>query len=214
MQHGNGHQSLQIKSFSLKKDGYTFIGWSAHLDSSEAEYVPGDYCVFDAAVHVLTLYPVWKPNTQTIVFEADGCEENVESIATITGAQITLPECKFTKRGYHCNKWVVKENTSEVYNAGQTIVISKSMSLSPVWEPNENSIKFNANGGSGTMDDQHIGTDNTVTLSACTFTAPEGYYFAGWSSSSDGEVKYNDCANITSNGTSVINLYAVWKPIQ
>lgn len=214
LQYGKGHQSLRIKSFSLKKDGYTFIGWSTHPNSSKAEYSPDDYYAFEANVNTLTLYPVWEPNAQIITFEADGCEESMESIATETGAQITLPECKFTKYGYHCNKWVAKGNISEVYNVGQAITVSKSMSLSPLWEPNENSIKFNANGGFGKMEDQRIDTDNTIPLNACSFTAPNGYYFVGWAFSPDGEVEYNDCSKIISNGTSVINLYAIWKTIE
>ena len=82
-----------------------------------------------------------------------------------------------------------------------------------VWLPNKNSIVFNSNGGEGNMPNQSIFTNETISLATCTLNAPKGYYFAGWSSSPDGEVEYNDCSNITSNGESVINLYAIWKPI-
>jgi hypothetical protein len=47
-------------------------------------------------------------------------------------------------------------------------------------------VKFDANGGKGTMRDVTFSGDNKYTLPDCTFTAPEGKMFDGWSF--DGEV--------------------------
>ena len=47
-------------------------------------------------------------------------------------------------------------------------------------------ITFNANTGSGTMESvEYVGA---YTLPACTFTAPDGKQFKGWSTSANGEV--------------------------
>ena len=71
---------------------------------------------------------------------------------------------------------------------------------------------FDANGGAGTMDNQMI--DNSGTLTANTFTR-EGYTFAGWATSPNGEKVYNDGQEVTatSEDKGPVALYAVWTPI-
>ena len=76
-------------------------------------------------------------------------------------------------------------------------------------------ITFNSNGGSGSMTDQTI-TDRSGTLNANAYTK-NGYVFAGWSDSANGDVIYNDrvpLANLELSTNSAQNvLYAVWKPV-
>ena len=68
-------------------------------------------------------------------------------------------------------------------------------------------ITFNANTGSGTMENvEYVGA---YTLPDCTFTAPDGKQFKGWATSSDGEV----INETTYNVTEPVTLYAVWKNI-
>ena len=74
-------------------------------------------------------------------------------------------------------------------------------------------VRFNANGGEGTMNDEMFIYGGEKALPANAFTRG-GYAFAGWSTSPDGEKVYDDKANILNlsiiNG-AVINLYAVWE---
>ena len=66
-------------------------------------------------------------------------------------------------------------------------------------------VKFNANGGTGTMTD--VETIGDYTLPVCTMTAPVGHQFKGWATSANGEV-------ITSlNVTEDVELFAIWEPI-
>ena len=53
-------------------------------------------------------------------------------------------------------------------------------------QPTTYSVSFDANGGTGTMDP--IETTGSVTLPQCTFTAPDGYGFAGWKTDGDDTV--------------------------
>ena len=65
-------------------------------------------------------------------------------------------------------------------------------------------VSYNANGGSGEMEDS---TGTTVTAATNTFTAPTGKAFKNWNTESDGSgTSYNAGASITSNET----LYAQW----
>ena len=75
------------------------------------------------------------------------------------------------------------------------------------------SVKFNANGGTGTMANESFtyGTAKALTANAFTRT---GYTFQGWATSASGNKVYNDkqsVSNLTETSGAVVNLYAVWK---
>ena len=83
------------------------------------------------------------------------------------------------------------------------------------WEPVKYSIKFNANGGSGTMTNQTgLKYDNTYNLKANTFTR-SGYTFKGWNRKADGSgTSYANKAaikNLASTNGGLVTLYAQWK---
>ena len=74
-------------------------------------------------------------------------------------------------------------------------------------------VKFNANGGTGSMANQSFtyGTEKALTANAFTRT---GYTFQGWATSASGAKVYNDkqsVSNLTATAGAVVNLYAVWK---
>ena len=72
-------------------------------------------------------------------------------------------------------------------------------------------ISFNANGGSGVMDNENI--DDSGILTPNTFTRGS-YNFLGWALSPSGEVVYTDQAAITAgkNDKGPVTLYAKWAP--
>ena len=68
-------------------------------------------------------------------------------------------------------------------------------------------ITFNANSGGGEMESvEYVGA---YTLPNCTFTAPDGKQFKGWSTSANGEV----ISGATYNVTEPVTLYAIWEDI-
>ena len=74
-------------------------------------------------------------------------------------------------------------------------------------------VKFNANGGTGTMANQSFtyGTAKALTANAFTRT---GYVFQGWATSASGGKVYNDkqsVKDLTTTSGAVVNFYAVWK---
>ena len=74
-------------------------------------------------------------------------------------------------------------------------------------------VKFNANGGTGSMANQSFtyGTAKALTANAFTRT---GYVFQGWATSASGGKVYNDkqkVQDLTTSSGAVVNLYAVWK---
>ncbi|MFC2662863.1 MAG: InlB B-repeat-containing protein, partial [Eubacterium sp.] len=78
--------------------------------------------------------------------------------------------------------------------------------------PLQYDVKFNANGGSGSMSAQSMTYDQDAALTKNAFTK-DGCTFKGWATTADGAVKYHDgetVKNLTGDETEV-TLYAVWE---
>lgn len=70
-------------------------------------------------------------------------------------------------------------------------------------------VTFNNGGGSGTMATDYTTVDEDYTLPACTFTAPEGKHFAGWSINGADPVNANTTYEVPDQ-TASLTLTAVW----
>jgi len=74
-------------------------------------------------------------------------------------------------------------------------------------------VTYNANGGTGSMADQHINLDIDQNLRANTFLR-SGYVFTGWNTAPDGSgASYADGAKVRNLGENdeVVTLYAIWQ---
>ena len=82
------------------------------------------------------------------------------------------------------------------------------------WTPYTGTIKFDANGGSGSMDDMtDVTHDEDRDLPANTFIK-DGYTFLGWSTSAGGQVVKGDQAsadNLITWKNQTVTLYAQWE---
>lgn len=74
--------------------------------------------------------------------------------------------------------------------------------------PDNVTVTFNANGGTGTMTDQTISYNTSTRLKPNEFTR-EGYTFQGWATTADGSVAYDDKSLVTFKRRTT-TLYAVW----
>ena len=224
LKHSNGtYRYIDAKWHSLietplnieTKQGYTFAGWSK-TNGGNVDYALGEQCYIPVEQEYLILYPVWSPNDCIVAFNANGGSGTMDNQIVKVDKTTLIKECDFQKIGYHIGGWTANNNSfitssdSKYYiNCG----INESVTLSVIWQPNNNTIVFNANGGTGLMDNQSIKTDETLALNKCTFIAPTGYYFAGWSTSQTGAVEYTDCDNYTCGTAPTYNLYAIWSPL-
>lgn len=190
------------------KTGYVFEKWSSEIPAT-------------MPVGGLSVTANWTPITYTVVYEGNGntAGEMPNSTHTYDAAQ-KLTTNAFSKTGYTFAGWNTQAdgngttyaNEAEVKNLASTNVEVK---LYAQWTANNYTVKFDANGGNGTMEDQPFTYDTEQALNENKFTpTDETFVFAGWAETADGEVVYNDknaVKNLTADADGVVTLYAVWK---
>ena len=136
------------------------------------------------------------------------------------GTAITLTANAFTRTGYTFLGWSTSSSaTSAAYTDGQSVKNLTStdgaiINLYAVWKANTYTVKYNANGGSGSMSNSSHTYDVEKTLTANAFTR-SGYTFLGWSTSSSATsatyTNSQSVKNLTSTDGGTVNLYAVWN---
>ena len=92
-------------------------------------------------------------------------------------------------------------------------LVTFDKTLSANYEFNSYSVKFDPNGGSGTMADQACRYTVPFKLEECRFTR-DGYVFDGWSLSPQGPAEYadrDDACNLCGENGGCITLYAQWR---
>ena len=160
-----------------------------------------------------------KRNEHTITFDANGGsepEDLPEEVTTampakkvLRGSEYSLPECEFiAPEGKQFKAWEI-DGTEYPVNA--PVTVTADITVKALWEdappaPDEYTVRFNANGGGGTMADV-TGVSGSYTLPACGFTEPEGKQFKGWSTGADGSV----ISGMTYEVNSDTTFYAIWE---
>lgn len=154
--------------------------------------------------------------------------------------------CQPIRTGYTFNGWTVTSgNGSVLYNApgenfysfynndnynsiahsgntyGYYYYINNESSpthstITAQWTAHTYYVRYNANGGSGTMNNSTHTYDVAKTLTSNAFTKT-GYTFLGWSTSSTATsatyTNQQSVSNLTTTNGATVDLYAVWSPI-
>ena len=138
-----------------------------------------------------------------------------------TDAKLTLPKNP-TKTGYEFVEWVDEKGNS-VGKAGDSVTITKNTTLTAKWSPISYNVKFDANGGDGSMQSQKFVYGTKQALTKNTFTKYH-HELIGWNddekAAKNEVVKYKDgesVLNLSSTKDASVTLYAVWhknwKPV-
>ena len=211
----NEGESVTLPAAPAAAAGYAFSGWYVGSDPLTGEtYTP------TASVTVTAQF---APITYTVEFSANGGSGDGMASMTFTyDAPQALTANTFTRTGYTFAGWTTNsEGTQAEYTDGQSVSnlttqANATVTLYAVWTTNAYTVKFNANGGQGTMADQTFayGTSQTLTRNAFTYA---GHIFEGWATSQDGDVEYEDeesVLNLTAEANGSVTLYAVWMANQ
>ena len=209
------------------KTGQEFAGWNTKQDGTGKNILSSD--IYTTA-GTTTLYAQYKANTYRIVLDNQGATTagTLEYFQKYNAGNYTTQECNTAiasivipqKKGYTFGGYYTGTNGSGTQHINSAGVIGSTKTtftvdttLYAAWTENSYTIRYHANGGTGTMADTEAVYDTSVTLRANSFERI-GYTFIGWSASPTGSKVYNDLdsvKNLTAASGEVITLYAVWS---
>ena len=178
--------------------GHKFVGWDASYSNVVSD------------VTVNALYEEGK--SYKVRFEpGDGVTGSMDDMKYFAEVEQGIASNAFVKVGYVFVGWAVEEGGDAVYADGQVVSFTADTTLYAVWTPIEYVVKFDPNGGEGTMGDQEFVYDQAQPLAACEFTSDLA--FLGWATDAAGGVVFADgetVSNLTAEDGGTVTLYAVW----
>lgn len=125
-------QALTLSTTKPTRTGYSFLGWSTSSTATSATYSAGGSYTTDAAV---TLYAVWKANTYTVKYNANGGTGAPASQTKTYGVTLTLSSTKPTRTNYNFKGWSASSTaTTATYAAGGSYTSNAAVTLYAVWE--------------------------------------------------------------------------------
>ena len=168
-----------------------------------------------------TLYAQWAPTTYTVTFnehDATG-HGTISTDATYDAAMPTIAVP--TRVGYIFGGYWDGENGTgtQYYNENglseHNWDKASDTELHAQWTGIRYTVAFDANGGTGTMEEQTMQygvsadlTDNDEDITR------DGYYFLGWNTNMDGTgtaiYNHKNVSNLTSTQGATVTLYAQW----
>ncbi|RGH19362.1 hypothetical protein DWV75_02045 [Ruminococcus sp. AF12-5] len=124
--------NLTLSSTKPTRTGYTFLGWSTSPTATSATYQPdGTYTSNSGA----TLYAVWKINTYTVSYNANGGSGAPGNQTKTYGSNLTLSSTKPTRTNYNFKGWSKDKNAvTATYSAGGVYTEDTAVTLYAVWE--------------------------------------------------------------------------------
>lgn len=228
-QYAVGNAYLNQNTFV--RPGYRFLGWSetedgtgtSYADKAKFQGVPANngatvtlYAQWQAYSSVTIRYTAFPNDLGTVILNKEGQTASAATEETgspdpalraIVGAT-AKPKDGCTFKGWYdqqknqCSKdlsFVPQAGTDNLYQSGSYVA---------VFEAQQYTLRFNANGGEGTMGDLTYTHGQDQSLTKCGFTRA-GYAFLGWATAANGGVAYHDQQSLSI--TQDTTLYAVWK---
>ena len=214
-----------LSSTKPTRSGYKFLGWSTSSSATSASYDPGDTFSNEGNT---TLYAVWERQSYslTINFEYNYGTYNVSlSVKTNRGtlSRSSMSEggsVTLTSDGTTNTHTVTISETSPSPNyfyVGTSTTPTSLTTYTYSWTPTSNksiniyteqrySITYNGNGNTGGSTSTTYYRYGSGTVASCGFTRT-GYDFAGWATSANGGVVYEQGDTVRN---TYLTLYAVW----
>lgn len=125
-------QTLTLSTTKPTRTGYSFLGWSSSSTATSATYAAGGSYTANATT---TLYAIWKANTYTVKYNANGGSGAPSSQTKTYGVTLTLSTTKPTRTNYNFKGWGTSASSTTVtYAAGTNYTKNAAITLYAVWE--------------------------------------------------------------------------------
>lgn len=125
-------QTLTLSTTKPSRTGYSFLGWSTSSTATSATYAAGANYTSNAGA---TLYAVWKANTYTVSYNANGGSGAPGNQTKTYGQTLTLSSTKPTRTNYNFKGWGTSASATTVsYASGASYTANAAITLYAVWE--------------------------------------------------------------------------------
>ena len=162
-----------------------------------------------------SIYATASRDKYTIVYDANGGTGTMSKSIFNINENGTLPTNGFVKNGYTFAGWKMEGRTELLANqatVNNLTVSGQTVTLVAQWTANAYTIKYYANGGTGSSYTSSHKYDQSSKLATNQFTR-SGYAFVGWNTKADGSgTAYANQAsvNIVTSNNATVALYAQW----
>ena len=206
-------QTVQLEEPTKAPTGYTFLYW---MNAATGDPV---YEITAGSMGDITLIAQYEQNTYGVSVSGSGISADVQSV--LYGQENVVIRLSVTEVGYHLPESVTvtmigTQSVEFTYDNGVITIqspVTGEITITASAQQNTYTVTFDANGGTGTMDDMPFTYGTAQNLNPNAFKRA-GYTFKGWARSNSAEVMYADEAevsNLTSRNGATVTLYAVWE---
>lgn len=187
------------------RKGYTFVGWySAQSGGIE---VTASTSITTPSSH--TIYAIWKVNTYTVSFDANGGSGAPASKNVQYGSQYgDLGSASRT--GYTFRGWYTAASGGTKISADSKCLLTSNQTLYAQWDAKSFTVKLDANGGNVSSASINVTYDSQYGKLPAP-TRP-GYSFKGWYTAANGGKQVIAATKVTTAGEQT--LYAQWEPVK
>ncbi|MCL2299896.1 MAG: InlB B-repeat-containing protein [Firmicutes bacterium] len=211
-------------------DDYAFTGWS-DIATGARKYSAGGSVSFAADT---TLYAIWEKDSYEVKFNANlpaNCTLSAATPLPATKTKNRLSDLTITDTlaldipldapvpnflpNYTFQGWATTAAGTPL--TGGVYKTNADVTLYAIWKGRPITIKYNANGGTGSMADTAADYGKPVALRTNALTHSLGT-FQGWATSAadanKGTVAYGNGVNVNfrpADDVNVVDLFAVWK---
>lgn len=192
------------------RNGYTFAGWTGSNGNTPETSVT----ISKTSTGVLSYTANWTANNYTVTFNPNGDGASTPTASKSVTYNSTYGDLPTpTRTGYTFAGWYTAPSGGTKVTSSTTVSITSGQTLYAHWTANTYSVVYDANGGTGTMENSSHTYGTPSSLRANTFTLT-GYSFSGWNTADNGTgIFYSNqqsVSTLTPTDGEIVTLYAQW----
>jgi hypothetical protein len=208
-------KEAKLRKNAFTKGGCVFAGWALEPDGEVVFKDQASVKNLRADGGTAVLYAAWAVKAYAVAFDANGGAGRMSKQSMTYGKAAELRKNAFTKGGCVFAGWALEPEGEVVYKDKAKVKNLRTdggtATLYAKWSVKGYTVKFDANGGAGTMPKQAMTYGKAAKLKKNRFTKGK-CVFAGWALEPEGAVAYKNQASVKNlradGGTTT--LYAKW----
>lgn len=123
--------NIVLSSTVPTRTGHTFQSWNTNANGTGTSYAPGATYTGNTE---LTLYAIWKVNTYTITYNANGGTGGPTTQTKTYGVPLTITSTVPTRENYAFKGWATSASGGVSYSSGSSYTTNAPATLYAVWE--------------------------------------------------------------------------------